>query len=151
MIDLQALKDEFTNNPAALPYPAFTDQNDQANADVINNINGVAPRTVNNDTVETGDIRGQTTFDAFDGLVTAEQAWFEWLTQNGVIPVTADTLVQLAGIGGNSFWATADRPTMEPRMTALMQRIDSRAQELRDSLGVGFITPSDVANARNLP
>lgn len=150
-VNLQVLKDEFVTNPAALPYLALDPANDAANADVVNNASGANPRTVNNDVVDTGEMRGQTTFDAFDGLVTAEQAWFEWLTANGVIPVTTDTLLQLAGIGGNSIWAVADRPVMEPRMTALMQRQGSRAEEIAETLGASVVTPSDVANARQLP
>jgi hypothetical protein len=150
-IDLQALKDEITLNPVAMPYPSFTPENDAAIADVLNNADGSNPRTVNNSSVDTGDIRGATTYDAFDGLTTAEKDWFTWLTQNGEIPVNDDTLVNLAGIGGTSKWAVADRPVMEPRMTALMQRIGSRAEEISDLLGKSFITPSDVANARNLP
>lgn len=150
-MDLQALKDEFVNNPASMPYLALTAENDVANADVINNHDGNNPRTVNNDSVDTGDVRGVTTYEAFDGLTASEEAWYSWLSQNGRIPVNDDTLQQLAGIGGTSFWGVADRPIMEPRMAALMQRQGSRAEEIRDTLGTSFVTPSDVANARNLP
>ena len=151
VIDLQALKDEIQNNPAAMPYLAFTDANDAANADILNNVSGTNTRTVNNETVMAADVRSQTTFDAFDGLTAAEEAWLSWLTGGETIAVTVDTLANLAGIGGTSKWATNDRATMEPRMAALMQRDGSRAEEIRDTLGVDFVTPSDVANARNLP
>ena len=151
-INLQALKDEFTNNPVSLPYPPFIPENDAANSEVINNHDGSNPRTVNNDSVDTGEIRGNTTFDGFDGLTTAEQAWFEWLTVNGVIPVNAETLQQLAGIptANGSIWAAAERTEMNAAMAALMQRQGSRAEEIADTLGVSFVTPSHVAAARNL-
>lgn len=152
-INLQALKDEITINPASMPYPAFTPENDVAIANIGNNADGTNPRTVNNDSVDTGDIRGNTSFSAFDGLVAAEQAWFEWLTANGLIPVNSETLQQLAGIptATGSIWAVADRDAMNAAMTALMQRVGSRAEELKATIGVSVWTPSDVANARNLP
>lgn len=148
--DAQALRDEFDNNPVPMPYLALIGDNDVANANIINNDDGANPRTVNNDIVDTGQIRGATTFDAFDGLTASEESWFAWLTQNGVIPVNADTLANLAGIGGTSKWATADRATMEPRMAALMQRVGSRAEEIKDLLGVSLVTPSQVSQARAL-
>ena len=151
--DLQAIKDELTNNPIALPYLAVDPANAVANAIVLNNSDGANPRTINNATVDTADMRGQTTFDAFDGLVTAEQAWFEWLTINGVIPVTTDTLQQLAGIPTDtgSIWAVAERTLMNARMTALMQRTGSRAEEISDLLGTSSPTPAEVRDASSLP
>lgn len=151
MADLQAIKDEIVNNPAAMPYLAFVEGNDVAIAEVLNNANGNNPRTVNNDTVSTGDVRGATTYDAFDGLTASEENYLSWLTVDGVIPVNADTLKTLAGIGGNSLWAVGDRPTMEPRMTALMQFAGSRAQEIADTLGTSNVSPSQVRDARLLP
>ena len=136
-----------------MSYLAFTDVNDVANADIINNADGTNPRTVNNGNVDTGDIRGNVTFDGYDGLVAAEQAWFSWLTQSGTIPVNDDTLQQLAGIptSTGSIWAVADRTVMNAAMTALMQETNgSRAQELKDTLGVSSVTPSQVADARRL-
>jgi hypothetical protein len=149
-IDLQALKTEFQTNPVGMPYLAFVDGNDTANADIINNADGSNPRTVNNQNVDTGLIRGNVTFDAFDGLVVAEQSWFEWLTANGVIPVNAETLQQLAGIptATGSIWAAADRTAMNAAMTALMQRNVSRAEEIVDTIGSGTITGSVVRDAR---
>ena len=144
-MDVVALKSEIDTNPVSMPYPAFTPANDAAIADVINNADGTNPRTVSNTTVDTGELRGATPFAAYDGLNAAEQSWYGWLSQNGVIPVNSDTLQQLAGVGGTSIWKASDRPTMEPRMLALMQRNGSRAEEL----GFTRVTPSDVANARN--
>lgn len=152
-IELQALKDEFTNNPVSMAYLAFDAGNDVANAEVINNSDGSNQRTVDYKTVDTGDIRGNTTFKGFDGLVTAEQAWFEWLTINGVIPVNAETLQQLAGIPTptQSIWAVGDRTAMNAAMAALMQFQGSRAQEIEDTLGADVVSPSNVRDARLLP
>jgi hypothetical protein len=152
-IDLQALKNEITDNPVSISYVPFIEGNDVANAEVINNANGNNPRTVNKETVDTGDIRGNTSFDGFDGLVAAEQDWVAWLTQNGTIPVNTDTLQQLAGIptANSSIWAVAERAEMNAAMAALMQFQGSRAQELSDTLGASSVSPSDVRDARLLP
>jgi len=152
-MDLQALKDELTGNPVSMPYLALTADNDVANSVVISNSDGANPRTVDNDVVDTGLIRGNTTFDGFDGLVTAEQSWFEWLTANGEIPVNAETLQQLAGIptANNSIWAASERTAMNAAMAALMQFTGSRAQEIKDTLGASAVTPTDVREARLLP
>ena len=149
-IDLSALRSELLTNPALMPYLPLLPENDVANADVLNNHDGTNPRTVNHDNVDTGAIRGAITYDAYDGLTSAEESWLNFLCVNGEIPVNADTLQNLAGIGGTSKWATGDRSTMEPRMAALMQYQGSRAEEIRDTLGASSVTPSDVANARQL-
>ena len=150
-IDLQALKDEITINPVSMAYPAFVDGNDSAIADVIRNSDGTNPRTINHKNVDTAEIRGVTTFDAFDGLTASEESWFSWLTQNGEIPVNDDTLENLAGVGGNSRWSVSDRPTMEPRMLSLMQFQGSRGEEIKDLLGTSTPTGANVRDARLLP
>jgi len=143
---LEALKSEIENDPLGLGYaPGGNWLDDQEIADLINAV----AYTVNHKTVDTGDIRGNTTFDAFDGLVAAEQAWFEWLTVNGVIPVNTETLQQLAGIptANGSIWAVAERTEMNAAMTALMQFQGSRAEVL---WGEGTrISASDVGGAAN--
>ncbi len=150
-IDLQALKDEIIVNPVSMPYLALDPGNDEANADVINNKDGTNPRTVNNDEVSTAKFCALTTFGAYDGLTASETSYYDMITNRETVAVTADTLANFAGIGGTSKWAAADRSTMEPLMAALMQRVGSRAEELRDTLGATTVTPSDVANARQLP
>ena len=152
-INLQALKDEITNNTESLPYPPFIAANDAAVADVGNNISNVAPRTVNQNAVDTGLIRGSIRKVAFQGLVTSEEEWFKWLTVNGSIPVTDDTLQELAGIpvAGDSIWSVGTRDEANAAMAKLMQRIGSRAEELKDIIGVSSWTPSNIADARTLP
>lgn len=133
-----------------MPYPAFIEGNDVAIADILNNTSGSHPRTVNNTTVSAGDIRGNTPRLAFDVLTAAEEAWFPWLAANGEIPVNADMLQNLAGVGGPSFWASGDKAVMEKRMLALMQRQSSRADEISGTIGVSSVAPADVRSARLL-
>lgn len=152
MANLVALKAEFTLNPAVMAYLPFVDGNDVANAAVINNTLGLHPRTVNRETVDTGVIRGTTSYDGFDGLVTASRQWFEWLTVNGVIPVNAETLQRLAGkpTATGSIWNTQTRTAMNAAMTALMQYQGSRAQEIAKVIGADSVSPADVRDARQL-
>jgi hypothetical protein len=152
-INLQVLKDEIESNPVGMAYLPFTSENDVANSDVIDNADGANPRTVDQDAVESGDIRSETTFDGFDGLVVAKQQWFEWLTAAGDVTVNTETLQQLAGIPvfNDSIWATADRDAMNAAMVALFQFQGSRAQEIKDVLGATTASPTDVRNARLLP
>ena len=159
-IDLQALADEYTVNPVSMPYLAFTTENSVDNADIINNADGANPRTVKYHDVSTGDIRATVTLEGFDGLVTVNQAYLEWLTGGGSggadsgagLLVNAEILQNLAGvpIPSDSIWAAADRDEMNAAMAALMQYEGSRAQEIEDVLGVSVVTPSDVRAAVNL-
>ena len=147
----QAINNEVTTNPVGLPYLAMTVENAVANANVINNTDAANPRTVEQDSVDSGDIRGATTFDAFDGLVAAPQAWLEWLTGSGDISVTEDSLQKLAGvpIPNDSIWAASDRDEMNPAMEALMLYQGSRAQEIDDVLGGSYVSPDDMRTAVN--
>ncbi len=146
-----ALKDEIVADSLALEYKNSATPNDwkgdQVIADIINNADGTNPRTLNQERVDTGDIRSDTTFEGFEGLVTVEQAWFEWLTANGSIKVNAEMLQKLAGspIASDSIWAVSDRAEMNAAMLALMQFIGSRALELWNK----SVSPGDVGRAFN--
>ena len=109
-IHLQALKTEFETNPVSMAYPAFTAINDAANADVINNAGGSNPRTVNNDTVEISEVKAATTNAAFTGLVSAQEAYWVWLTDSPQIHVNDETLQQLAGVPivNGSIWSSGN-------------------------------------------
>lgn len=150
-IDLAALKTELETNPASMPYLALVAANDQSNADIINNSDGNNPRTLNQDTILTSQFVGGTTYAAYDGLSAAERTYYDMLVGRESIAVTPDTLANLAGIGGTSRWAVSDRPTMEPRVAALMQYTGSRAEEISDTLGASRVAPIDIADARSLP
>ena len=145
-VDLQALRTELDTDPLTYGYSTLTDGDA---ADAMNNMDDAHGRTVNNDDVDTGLIRGSISYDAFQGLATAEEAWFKWLTANGVIPVTADSLQQLAGIptANDAIWAVADRTEANAAMAALMTRVASRAIEL---FGVP-VSARNVIDARALP
>lgn len=143
----EALAAEINNDPLAIGYKVGgVWKSDQEIADLLNS--RTPGYTVNRVTVKSSDIRSLTTFEAFDGLTVAEEAWFRWLTSGEEVAVTTDTLLNLAGIGGDSKWATADEATMEPRMQGLMQFTGSRSESL---WGEGFfISPGQIGQAANV-
>lgn len=151
---LTALKAELTNDPRGYGYAAdLASGNDAGLVAKLNlprdGTNGGPLIKVKNASVETGLIRAAVTFAGYDGLVTASQAWFNWLTGGGSITVNDHLLQQLAGIptATGSIWASADRTAMNAAMESLMRRIGSRSEEL---FGV-LVTDTDVAKAKLLP
>lgn len=144
---IEALAAEINNDPIGIGYKVNgVWKGDQEIADLLNS--RTPGYTVNRTVVKSSDIRSLTTFEAFDGLTVAEENWLRWLTSGEEVAVTSDTLMNLAGVGGDSKWATADEPTMEPRMQALMQFTGSRAEAL---WGEGFqVGPGMVGAAANV-
>lgn len=164
----QALKAEFTTDPRGYGYAQYwtTTPFDGGLPPIINLKRDGTPGTVpanptgaggaasgiirlNNATVDTGAIRAAVTFAAYDGLVTASQSWFNWLTANGFITVNAHLLQSLAGMptATGSIWAAADRTAMNAAMEALMRKNASRAEEL---FGLGYIVTVDDVSACRL-
>jgi len=161
-VQIVALKAELQNDPRGYGYNA-AGRNDTLMQIAINTARdgtnppsnptadgGAASGAIKKDnkTVDTGAIRAAVTFAGFDGLVTASQAWFQWLTANGFITVNAHLLQQLAGIptATNSIWAAADRTAMNAAMEAIMRRFTSRADELFNA----NVTVEEVGRALNL-
>ena len=160
---LLTLKNEFVNDPRGYGYeqywittpwdgglnPIINAPRDGSN--VPSNPTGAGGAAdgkikVNNPSVDTGKIRAAVTFAAFDGLVTASQSWFNWLTANGFISVNAHLLQSLAGIptATGSIWAAGDRTAMNAAMELLMRKYGSRAEEL---FGVGVVVSTDEISA----
>ena len=124
------LKDEVLTDPLARGY----DPN--GNDDVLVALLNVPDFTVSKPAISTAAVRSATFFDAFDGLVTVEQAWFTWLTGGGGrltdddLTVTPDLRLRLAGDGGTSVWAISERPAMEAAILALMDVPGGRGEVL---------------------
>lgn len=151
---LQNLKTELTTDPRGYGYAAdLAAGNDSGLVAKLNlardGSNGGPQIRVNNATVDTGAIRAAITKAAYDGLVTGDRAWLNWLTGAGTITVGADTLQTLAGVptSTGSVWAVANRTAMNAAMEALLRFNGSRAQEL---FGIA-VTEADVIAAKKLP
>lgn len=145
--DLLALKNEVTLDPNGYGY-------DPANTTLVLELINLVRNTITieKDRISAADVRAITTFEAYDGLLADRQEWLRWITgSNGVneesLRVTDDLKLQIAGIGGTSFWAAGERAAMEAAMLALINRDGSRAEELW-GLGTG-ITRDDWIAARD--
>lgn len=153
---LTALKAELVNDPRGYGYAPKIASGDIEGVRTIlhavrDGTNTPPAIKVNNTSVDTGKIRAAITFEAFDGLVTASQAWFNWLTANGTISVNDHLLQKLAGIptATGAIWAVGDRTAMNAAMELLMRRFGHRAEEL---FGAGVtVTEGEIITAINLP
>lgn len=142
---IAALASEINTDPLAIGYK--TGQVWKGD-DVIAGLMNVKNRTLNRSHIKSSDVRSQTPYAAFDGLTAGEEAWLQWMTQGEEIAVTADSLANLAGIGGTSKWVAANRAVMDARMVSLMQYTGSRGEML---WGQGFeVTESMVGQAANV-
>ena len=132
--DLAALKAEATNDPQAIGYTVLTDGADYKFLDEINTKNF----TVSKPKISSASIRLGVTYDAYDGLLTPEQGWLQWVTGSGGgfdtedVVVTDDMKQNLAGVptANNAIWAAADRVAMNAAMLALIEVPGSRAEVL---------------------
>lgn len=133
-MDLQALKSELTTgHPGTGPYSS----DDVTAANQLNEPNREPQR---------GSLTGGEIASAVDGAELAaltpevRQRYVMALFACGSIPATQNFKQNLAGMFGAQSETRAN-------LLAIFKRPGSRAEEL----GLGFVTPSDVAAARRLP
>ena len=94
--------------------------------------------TISKPNISAADVRGATTYDAYNNLSIDEQEWIRWVTgSNGVneesVEVTPDLRLQLTDAEGNgtgSIWAASNRAAMNAAMLALIDVAGSRAEQL---------------------
>jgi hypothetical protein len=130
--DLAALKSEVDTDPLGIGYNASS--GDVGNiVDLINEKNYTVTKTI----VSSSEIRGVTSYEAFNALAQDEQEWLMWLApgSDDDMVVTADVRLQLCGETGgggsnSSIWANAQRSAMETAMLALIDVAGSRAEVL---------------------
>ena len=150
--DLLALKNEVNTDPDGLGY----NPSSGSTTLVLETINlKRAAYPVEKPKISAADVRGATTYDAYNTLAIDEQEWLRWITGSGGfgeenIQVTADLRLQLAdpdGDGTASIWAAAHRAAMNAAMWAIIQVNGSRAEAL---FGYGtVITRDDWIAARD--
>lgn len=129
---LQALKDELTLDPLSRGYSAMSDEQAAASLN--------APgRDVDRDSITGGEIAASVVFTELNALQAAQQNYVRALFACASIPLTTNFKQQIGGLFAQN---TATRANL----LALNRRGGSRAEEL----GLGHVSPSDVADAKRL-
>jgi hypothetical protein len=132
-MNLTALKTELTDDPLARGYAGM---NDEQSAVSLN----TADRQPNRESLTGGMFAASVVRTEVAALASADDKDYVWaLMSAGDMPLTANLTSELKGIFGAG---TATRANL----IALLKRPGSRAEEL----GLGFVTPSHVADARRL-
>lgn len=133
-MDLVALKAEIVaGHPTTGAYSA----NDEIAASQINAPN----RTPGRETTDAGTLLAAIVRAEYDALSAASKAYINVvLATSGAIPMTATLKANLGGV-------FAVGTQSRTNFLALQTRPGSRAEEL----GLGFVTPSNIADARRLP
>lgn len=131
-MDLVALKAELTTDALNRGYAAMTDE--QA-ADSLNLRN----RQPDAETLSSGVFVASLVSAEYDLLSNAKKDYCRLIAMAGSLPITAQLKAELAGIFAAGTQTRAN-------LLAAVKRTGSRAEEL----GLGRVTPSDVANAKRI-
>ena len=131
-MDLQALKTELTTDPLARNYSAMADE---AAANSLN----VRDRQANRDTLDSGSLIAAIVRSEYGVLLAPDKDYLRLIALATSIPLTATVRNELAAM----FPANS---TTRANLIALLKQQASRGEEL----GIGFVTPSDVADARRI-
>ena len=131
-MDLQALKTELlAGHPGTGPYSA----NDETAAGQLNATN----RQPNRETLDSGLLVASIVRSELTALAAADKEYLRLVAMAQSLPLTATVKAELGAIFPNG-------STTRTNLLALLKRPGSRAEEL----GLGFVTASNVADARRL-
>lgn len=131
-MNLIALKNEITTDPLALGYVG---KNDEEVADLLNK----TQRPVDRETLDGGLLVASIVRSEYAALSATDKDYVRLVALASSIPLTATIKTEL----GQVFPAGSQT---RANLVALLKRTGSRAEEL----GLGFVTPSHVADARRL-
>ena len=131
-MDLQALKTELTTDPLARGYPGM---GDEAAANSLN----VRDRQANRDALDSGSLIAAIVRSEYTLLTAIEKDYLRLIALAPSMPLTATVKTELSAIFPAGSATRAN-------LIALLKQPASRGEEL----GLGFVTPSDVANARRM-
>lgn len=141
-MNLATLKAELTNDPIARGYAAMTRPTDggpQPDDEAIAKSLNTADRNVDVSIIDGGMLVASVVRSEFASLSAADKQYVQLVAMASQIPLTSTVKTELGAVFGAG---TATRANM----LALMKKTGTRGEEL----GLGFVTPSDVANARRL-
>lgn len=131
-MDLQALKAELTNDPLSRDYAGM--DNVQA-SDSLN----LQDRTPNRESISAGDLVASIVRSEYDTLSAAEKDYVRLVVLAQTVVLSNQVKAEFNSIFGQG-------TTTRTNFAALTKRPGSRA----DELGLGRVTPSDVADAKRI-
>lgn len=129
-MNLTALKSEITTDPLARGYSGLTDEQIASSLNAPN-------RTADRDTLTGGMVMASIVRSEFAALAANDKQYIQLLASCGELPITAQLKTEFGAVFGAG-------TTTRANLVALLKRAGSRAEEL----GLGYVTPSDVANAK---
>lgn len=133
-MNLQTLKTEITTDPNTVGYSQMDD------SAIADSLNAPGPQ-VDRDSITGGEIASAVDLAEWKALTNVlDREYVTALMSVDSIPLTQNFKQNVAGLFGAGSETRAN-------LLALLKRTGSRAEEL----GLGRVTPSDVANARRLP
>lgn len=132
-MDLVALKAELTTDPLSRGYAAMSDEQAATNLNTPN-------RNPNRETLDSGLLIASIVRSEYVALTANEKDYVRLIAMAQSLPLTQNLKSELGAVFGANTQTRAN-------LLALMVRPGSRAEEL----GLGAVTPSDVADARRLP
>lgn len=130
-MDLVALKNEITNDPASIGYAAVIKEHD-AVAKLLNK----AGRSIDRETLSSGELVSCLDQTEFTALTAGQKAYLNLFVTAGEVPMTKDARQALR--------------TMFPAGSKTRQNINDatkRDASRSEELGFGRVTESDVADA----
>lgn len=131
-MDLVALKQELTNDPLNRGYASMTD------AQAADNLN-LGDRQPNREELDSGTLVSSIVRSEWATLSAADKDYVRLIALAESVPITATLRSELSDVFPQG-------TTTRNNLRALLKRTGSRAEEL----GLGRVTPSDVAAARRL-
>lgn len=133
-MDLGQLKQEITTDPASLGYAG---KDDEQIADLLNRPTRTAPR----ESVDGGTLAASIVFSEYAALTAPQRQYVDMVVTAGTLPWTANLKQQLGALFAAGTQTRQNLVALQTRTGA------SRGEEL----GLGRVTPSDVADAKRLP
>ena len=136
--DLLAIKNELTHDPADIGLTVLA-ADDEANADKLN----LSRATIRVDRSYVSVSEIDFDRDEYAGLSPADRAWLDLVTRSGAVKPASIRNDLNKAFGAN----TATRASYEAAFTQQASRIQQMAA--LGIVAVSYVTPSDIANARN--
>jgi len=131
-MNLQTLKTELTTDPLARGYAAMGDQE----AAVSLNTNDREPER---DDITAGVLMSALVLAEYNALTAVERRYFDLLVSAGSVTLNSTVRQQIRALFPQG-------TQTKQNLNGALKRVGSRA----DELGIGNVTPSDIADAKRL-